>query len=269
MAHARSPDIVSSGRGGLVSVENLTHTFATKRGQLLALDDISLHIKQGEFVSIVGPSGCGKSTLMRVVAGLLQPSGGRVAIGSEPVTRPHPGVGVVFQRAALLPWRDVIGNITMQLEMRDLDLQLFQERVQELIRLTGLVNFERALPHELSGGMQQRVSLCRALIHDPDILLMDEPFGALDAMTREAMNLELQRIWMQKKKTVMFITHSIAESVLLSDRVVVMSARPGRVLKEVRVDLPRPRNFQMLGLQEFIAATDELRRSLDAVGLTQ
>lgn len=253
----------------LVSVEDVSQTFTTKRGQLLALDNISLTICKGEFVSIVGPSGCGKSTLMRVVAGLLRPSAGRVTIGDELVTRPHPGVGVVFQRATLLPWRDVSGNITMQLEMRNLDVQRFQKRVDELISLTGLKNFEHAMPHELSGGMQQRVSLCRALIHDPDILLMDEPFGALDAMTREAMNLELQRIWMHKKKTVMFITHSISESVMLSDRVVVMSARPGRVLKAVSIDLSRPRSFQIVGSPEFVAATNEIRQSLDAAGMTE
>jgi NitT/TauT family transport system ATP-binding protein len=255
--------------GASVTVERLSHRFSTKRGRLLALDDVTLHLDEGEFVSIVGPSGCGKSTLMRVVAGLFRPSAGLVSIGAELVTRPHPGVGVVFQRATLLPWRDVAGNITMQLEMRDLDPRNYQKRVDELISLTGLKNFEHAMPHELSGGMQQRVALCRALIHDPPILLMDEPFGALDAMTREAMNLELQRIWMQKRKTVMFITHSISESVLLSDRVVVLSARPGRVLKAVSIDLPRPRTFQMVGLPEFVAATNEIRQSLDAVGMTE
>ena len=249
----------------MVSVENLTHTFATKRGQLLALDDVSLHIKQGEFVSIVGPSGCGKSTLMRVVAGLLQPSGGRVAIGSEPVTRPHPGVGVVFQRAALLPWRDVIGNITMQLEMRDLDLQLFQERVQELIRLTGLVNFERALPHELSGGMQQRVSIARAMLTDPRLLLMDEPFAALDAMTRESMMDELLKVWAGTGKTVLFITQSIPEAVYLSDRVLVMGPRPVRMIEEITINLPRPRDVATMASPVFIDTCTSLRQLFHAM----
>lgn len=261
------------GKGALrpnyVAFERIGQTFTSHRGAVMALEEVDVGISEGEFVSIVGPSGCGKSTLMRIVAGLVRPTKGTVSIGGQLVTRPHPGVGVVFQRATLLPWRDVVGNINMQLEMRHLNVKTFGPRVRELIALTGLAGFERAMPHELSGGMQQRVSLCRALIHDPDILLMDEPFGALDAMTRETMNLELQRIWMQRRKTVVFITHSISESVLLSDRVVVMSARPGRITKEVVIDLPRPRNFQMMASPNFASATNTIRVALDAAGMTE
>ncbi len=246
-----------------MSFANIGHTFTSNRGSLVALNCIEAGIDEGEFVSIVGPSGCGKSTLMRITAGLVSPTNGNVTIGGQVVSRPHSSVGVVFQRATLLPWRDVVGNINMQLEMRRLSVKDFESRVSELISLTGLNGFERAMPHELSGGMQQRVSLCRALIHDPDILLMDEPFGALDAITRESMNLELQRIWMQRPKTVLFITHSISESVLLSDRVIVMSSRPGRIAKEVKINLPRPRNFQMMALQQFTYATNEIRIALD------
>jgi NitT/TauT family transport system ATP-binding protein len=269
MTHQTSTQGSPDPQGNYVSFVGIKQTFSSKRSTVVALDDIQVGIDEGEFVSIVGPSGCGKSTLMRIAAGLVRPTSGSVTIEGQVVSSPHPGVGVVFQRATLLPWRDVIGNINMQLEMRGLSLQSYEARVRELISLTGLTGFEGAMPHELSGGMQQRASLCRALIHDPDILLMDEPFGALDAMTRETMNLELQRIWMQKRKTVIFITHSISESVLLSDRVIVMSARPGRVIKEVKIDLPRPRDFQMVGHPAFLNATNEIRIALEAVGMTE
>jgi NitT/TauT family transport system ATP-binding protein len=203
---------------------------------------------------------------MRIVAGLVPPTGGIVRIGGQLVSSPAPDVGIVFQKATLLPWRSVVGNIDLQLEMRNLARPARAARLRQLIALTGLSGFEGALPHELSGGMQQRVALCRALIHDPAILLMDEPFGALDAMTREAMNTELQRVWMDSAKTALFITHSISEAVFLSDRIVVMTPRPGRIADIVSVNLARPRSFAMIGDPLFIAAMAKVRSTLEAVG---
>lgn len=248
-----------------IDVEGVTQRF----GSIQALDTVDLIIPEGEFLSVLGPSGCGKSTLMRAVAGLVPPTSGAVKIAGEIVEKPHPDVGIVFQKATLLPWRSVVDNILLQLEMRGKSIDGYRGRLNELIELTGLSGFEKALPHQLSGGMQQRVALCRALIHDPKILLMDEPFGALDAMTRETMNLELQRVWLESRKTVMFITHSISEAVFLSDRIVVMSKRPGRVATVIDVDLPRPRNYGMVGDPVFVEATTSIRQCFDAVGMTE
>jgi NitT/TauT family transport system ATP-binding protein len=235
-------------------------------GSFQALERIDLAIPEGQFLSVLGPSGCGKSTLMRAVAGLVPPTTGTVSISGETVTRPHPDVGIVFQKATLLPWRSVVDNIVLQLEMRGKSIDGYRGRLNELIELSGLAGFEKALPHQLSGGMQQRVALCRALIHDPKILLMDEPFGALDAMTRETMNLELQRVWLESRKTVMFITHSISEAVFLSDRIVVMSTRPGRIATSIDVDLPRPRSYAMTGAAAFVDSAERIRRCFDVAG---
>ena len=238
-------------------------------GSYVAVDGVDLSIPEGQFLSVLGPSGCGKSTLMRAVAGLVPPTSGEIDVLGQRVKEPSAGVGIVFQRAALLPWRNVVQNISLQLEMRKLPAARYETRLRELINLSGLEGFEHCLPHELSGGMQQRVALCRALIHDPDILLMDEPFGALDAMTREAMNLEMQRVWLESRKTVMFITHSISEAVFLSDRVVVMSKRPGRVALTIDVDLPRPRDYTMVGHPDFVKAATAIRECFDAAGMTE
>ena len=259
-AHAATPAI---------DVRAVDQHFQVASGTVRALSGLDLAIADGEFVSVVGPSGCGKSTLMRIVAGLVTPTAGTVSIAGEPVSGPAANVGIVFQKATLLPWRSVVGNIELQLEMRGLSKEPYTERLRELITLTGLSGFEGALPHELSGGMQQRVSLCRALIHNPAIILMDEPFGALDAMTREAMNRELQRVWMESRKTVLFITHSISEAIFLSDRVVIMSPRPGRIQEIVPVDLPRPRDFGMIGLPAFVQATTRVRHALDAIAMVE
>lgn len=248
-----------------IEIAGVTQRF----GAFQALDTVDLTIPSGQFLSVLGPSGCGKSTLMRAVAGLVPPTTGTVRIAGDPVRKPHPDVGIVFQEATLLPWRSVVDNIALQLEMRGVAIDGYRGRLKELIELTGLAGFEKALPHELSGGMQQRVALCRALIHDPKILLMDEPFGALDAMTRETMNLELQRVWLESRKTVMFITHSISEAVFLSDRIVVMSKRPGRIATTIDVDLPRPRNYTMVGDPAFVEATTRIRQCFDAVGMTE
>lgn len=238
--------------------------YATSGERVLALDDINLTASGGEFIAVVGPSGCGKSTLLKLVAGLLPPTAGAVRVNGAPAASGGAQVGVVFQSALLMPWRSVMDNILLQVEVRGLRKADYIAPAQKLIQLVGLGEFANRKPYELSGGMQQRVGLCRALIHDPEILLMDEPFGALDAMTRETMNEELQRIWMEQQKTVLLITHSIAEAVYLADRVLVMSPRPGRIVGEVRIDLPRPRRLEMAEQPSFGVLAAAVRRLLNA-----
>lgn len=226
-----------------VSVRDTSVTFSSQRGTVTALSGANLEVEQGEFVTIVGPSGCGKSTLLKVVSGLGNYSSGMVEINGDPISGPRRDIGFVFQRPALLEWRNVRQNIMLQAEMRGLPLAAARERCDHLIEMTGLTGFERSLPHELSGGMQQRVALCRALLHEPAILLMDEPFGALDALTRERMNVELNHIWRETGTTVMLVTHSVAEAVYLANRVVVMSPRPGRIVEIQNVPLPAEREY--------------------------
>lgn len=216
-----------------------------------ALQHVSLEIKRGEFVSLVGPSGCGKSTLLKILAGLYPPTRGGVWIGDNAVRGPRREIGLVFQNPILLPWRTVLQNVMLPVEVLRLDPGPFTARALELLRTMGLEEFSDRYPSQLSGGMQQRVAIARALIHDPSILLMDEPFGALDAMTREALNLELLRVWEETQKTIFFVTHSIMEAVFLSNRVVVMSKRPGRILEIVGVDLSFPRTLGMMASQKF------------------
>ncbi|MFJ6677717.1 ABC transporter ATP-binding protein [Microbacterium sp. NPDC091382] len=246
MTHEATPAAatrtVGEGRA-VLDVADLAITFASKRGQVSALEDVSLTVSEGEFISIAGPSGCGKSTLLKAVAGLATPSRGSIKLNGDEVRGPRQDIGYVFQRAALLEWRSVRGNILLQAEMRGMNMRRAGERADELIEMTGLTGFERALPHELSGGMQQRVALCRALLHQPRVLLMDEPFGALDALTRERMNVELNRIWARTGITVLLVTHSVAEAVYLGSRVVVMSPRPGRIIEEHDVPLQRERSY--------------------------
>ncbi|UTR83288.1 ABC transporter ATP-binding protein [Streptomyces cavourensis] len=240
--------------------------FRSKKRDVTALSDISLDVAPGEFVAIVGPSGCGKSTLLKLVAGLLTASSGEVLLGGERVKGPRHDIGYVFQRAALLEWRSALRNILLQAEMRRMPSARARARADELIRMTGLTGFEGAYPHELSGGMQQRVALCRALLHEPPVLLMDEPFGALDALTREQLNTELNRIWRTTGTTVLLVTHSISEAVYLADRVVVMSPRPGTITEIIEVGLPAERDYaETLGRPEFRAATARIRELLGAV----
>ena len=227
----------------MIHIEALEQRFDTASGPVQALTGVDLTIDRNEFVTLVGRSGCGKSTLLRIIAGLQRPTGGGVTIDGDPVTGPREDVGMMFQRPALLPWRNVIQNIMLPVEIMRLDRREAQERAAALIELAGLTGFERKMPHELSGGMQQRVSLCRSLVSNPKILLMDEPFSALDALTREELSVELQRIVMETNTTIVFVTHSIEEAVLLADRVVVMKARPGRVREVVPVEIPRPRSL--------------------------
>jgi NitT/TauT family transport system ATP-binding protein len=227
-----------------IRLDRVGMTYATASGPVEALRDIDLAVGRGELVAIVGPSGCGKSTLLRIIAGLRAPSQGRVEVGGRPVVRPLPSVGMVFQAPVLLKWRTIESNVLLPAELSGLDPRAYRSRAAELLRLVGLAEFARKLPRELSGGMQQRASLCRALLLDPPLLLMDEPFGALDAMTRDEMNLELLRVWGEgsgERKTIVFVTHSIPEAVFLADRVVVMTARPGRLARVLDVPLPRPR----------------------------
>lgn len=249
----------------LVAVNDLSVHFSSKRGQVTALQGIDLDVAAGEFISIAGPSGCGKSTLLKVIAGLTGASSGSVKLRSEPVAGPRRDIGYIFQRAALLEWRSVRGNILLQAEMRGMDKNKAAQRADKLIEMTGLKGFEKSLPHELSGGMQQRVSLCRALLHEPDVLLMDEPFGALDALTRERMNIELHRIWRETGTTVIMVTHSVPEAVYLASRVVVMSARPGQIIEDIEVNLGNHRHYaESMENPEFVQVANHVRELLGA-----
>ncbi len=245
--------------GKAIAIEHVTKRFNDEDERALALEDVSLHIEANEFVSIVGRSGCGKTTLLNLIAGFLQPSSGQVLIGGEPVGSPGPDRGMVFQQGALFPWLTAIQNIEFGPRNRGVPRRQRRAQAQELIELVRLDGFERKYPRELSGGMQQRVAIARALANDPDILLMDEPFGALDELTRSEMQLELLRIWEARKKTVVFVTHSIMEALYLSDRVVVLSPHPGRLRAEVAVTLPRPRQRSS---QEFMAMYEEIHRAI-------
>ncbi|MEV6985638.1 ABC transporter ATP-binding protein [Sphaerisporangium sp. NPDC051017] len=246
-----------------IDITDLTVQFQSKRSQTLAVDNVTLRVDAGEFVTIVGPSGCGKSTLLKIIAGLVKPTSGTVALLGRPVTQPQKNIGFVFQRAALLEWRGVRKNILLQAEMRGLGRASAARRADELIELTGLTGFENALPHELSGGMQQRVALCRALLHQPPVLLMDEPFGALDALTREQLNTELNRIWQETGTTIVLVTHSIAEAVFLGTRVEVMSPRPGRIVRTLAVDLPPGRDYaQVMSDERFDRLATQIRELL-------
>jgi NitT/TauT family transport system ATP-binding protein len=252
---------------GFVSLTDVSKRYITKDGEVVALDKLSIDVRREEFVSILGPSGCGKSTLMMMVAGLSKPTSGRVVIDGAVVTMPQTKLGIVFQQPMLLDWRTVKENLMLQAEIRKLDRKQSGERADRLLDRVGLGAFANRRPFELSGGMQQRASICRALLHDPPILLMDEPFGALDAMTRDDLNLELQDIWLSSPKTVVFVTHSISEAVFLSDRVVVMSARPGRIAADIEIDLPRPRDLRARESSEFGAYTNKIRDIFASLGV--
>ncbi|SDX16831.1 MULTISPECIES: ABC transporter ATP-binding protein [unclassified Variovorax] len=251
----------------LIEARGVSKIYQSKDGPVESLKPLDFAIKEGEFVSVVGPSGCGKSTLLKMVAGLLPISGGSLTLAGKPIKGPQKDVGIVFQSAVLLPWRSVEDNILLQAEMRHLPKAASKDRARQLMEMAGLKGFEGKYPWQLSGGMQQRASICRALLHDPSVLLMDEPFGALDAMTREKMNLELQRIWMASKKTVMLITHSIPEAIFLSDRVIVMSERPGSIAAVYDIELPRPRTLDMMASAEFGAYTKLVRAHFFSQGI--
>jgi NitT/TauT family transport system ATP-binding protein len=239
-------------------LQGLSKVYATRDGPVRALDQVSVSERRGQFVSIVGPSGCGKSTLLMIAAGLVPPSSGAVAIDGSVIDRPRTDIGIVFQNPVLLEWRTALGNVMLQAEAKKLERGSAERRARELLDSVGLRGFEEKYPHELSGGMRQRVSLCRAMIHDPPQLLMDEPFGALDALTRDQLVLDLQEICNERHMTVLFITHSVSEAVFLSDQVIVMTPRPGRVDRVIDIDLPRPRTLAMRETPEFARYSHEI-----------
>ena len=244
----------------MIRIAKASKVFTARDGvSVQALSDIDLSIADDEFVSLVGPSGCGKSTLLRLVAGLVPSSAGAIDIDGVSVTEPRRDTAMVFQSPTLLPWASIEDNVLFPLKVMNLLDAGSRGQAHDLLELVGLGGFERKFPRELSGGMQQRAAICRALIHDPRIMLMDEPFGALDALTREEMSLELLRIWTDHPRTILFVTHSIPEAVLLSDRVVVMSPRPGRISDVLEVSLPRPRSFAMEGDPAFQATAQKIR----------
>lgn len=247
---------------GLISIRDLNKIY--EAGEVVALQDVSLEIRDGEFISLVGPSGCGKSTLLKIIAGLLRHSSGNLFLRDKPILRPSPEIGVAFQAPVLLPWKSILQNVLFPIEIRVGDTRPFLCRADELLEMVGLSGFKNSYPHELSGGMQQRAAIVRALVQDPAVLLMDEPFGALDAMTREQMNVLLLDIWSKHRKTVIFVTHSIPESVFLSDRVVVMTPRPGKIAEVIDVDLPRPRDLSVINTDHFGSYASRIRRLLNA-----
>ena len=252
-----------------VVIDNVSKIYSSPSGDVRALDDISLSIQHGAFVSLLGPSGCGKSTLLKLVAGLDVPTAGSLSIAGTAIHAPPAGLGMVFQRDILLDWRTVLGNVMLPIEMQNLDKIKNLDRAKRLLRLFGLGDFLDNHPWELSGGMRQRVAICRALVTEPSLLLMDEPFGALDALTREELNLELQDIWLRTRNTIIFVTHSIAEAILLSDRVCVMAARPGRIVETLNVDFPRPRSLAVREQPLFSTYTRRVRQIFEKQGVFQ
>jgi NitT/TauT family transport system ATP-binding protein len=256
-----SPEVTGAADGLQLAVraQHLSKAYNTQDGRVLAVDDINFEIADREFVAIVGPSGCGKTTILKVLAGLVTPSSGEVEVFGQ-LLRGPPGVGMVFQAPVLLKWRSVLDNVLFPIEILHKKKSAYREQAVETLRLVGLQGFENRYPWQLSGGMQQRVAIARALIHDPKLLLMDEPFGALDQITREQMNLELLRIWSETHKTTVLITHSISEAVFLADHVIVMTPRPGRIAGILDVVLPRPRSSDTKFSPDFIAAVQEVER---------
>jgi len=247
----------------VIELAAVSKVFATASGdRVRALDSTTLRIKPGEFITVVGASGCGKTTLLRLIAGLERCTSGSIKVNGAEQVGPSEKIGIVFQDPTLLPWRTVLQNIMLPVHVLKLDIKIYRPRALALLDTVGLMEFQDKYPHELSGGMRQRVAIARALVHDPTMLLMDEPFGALDALTRDQLNLELLEIWAKTRKTVLLITHSITESVFLADRVIVMSPRPGRVVEEIIVDLPRPRNLEMINSEMFGAHVRRIRGQL-------
>jgi NitT/TauT family transport system ATP-binding protein len=258
-------DRAGAGRSE-IALAGVSKTYRTRDGDVPSLRPLDFRINEGEFFVVVGPSGCGKSTLLKLISGLLAPTAGEITVSGEKVTRPHGNVGIVFQNALLLPWRNILSNVMLPIDMKRLPREQYLPRAKDLIKLVGLDGFEKKLPWQLSGGMQQRASICRALVHDPKIMLMDEPFGALDALTRERMNLELMTIQRETGETVLLITHSIPEAVFLGDRVLVMTERPGAVAAVYDVPLPRPRSLDVMADPVFTGLVQRIRRHFFSQG---
>jgi NitT/TauT family transport system ATP-binding protein len=246
--------------GAMVRIAALKKTF----GELEAIRQLSFDVADGEFLSVLGPSGCGKSTLLMMIAGLIDPTAGEIRIKDAKVAGPRREVGVVFQSPVLLPWRTVLQNVLFPIELLKLPRRQYERRAMDLLRMAKIDEFSGHLPRQLSGGMRQRVAICRALVHDPSILLMDEPFSALDAITRDEMAVELQRIWQANRKTVIFVTHSIREAAFLSDRVLVMARRPATIIDELPIDLPRPRSIAVTEDEAFNRLVRHLRNAIEA-----
>lgn len=264
-----SPSFVSPPviRPDAIVVEALEKTYATQDGgQVQALGPLSVSVPQGGFMTIVGPSGCGKSTLLKLLSGLIPRTAGSIRVNGEEVHEPHRDIGMVFQTPVLLPWKTAIDNVLLPARVLGLRMPQSRLRAQELLEMVGLADFSSRYPHELSGGMQQRVAIARSLIHDPSILMMDEPFGALDAMTREVMNLELLRIWRKAGKTIVFVTHSIPEAVFLGTHVMVLSSRPGCIADFVTVDLPAERSLDIMSTDAFGVFSNRIRAQFNTQG---
>jgi NitT/TauT family transport system ATP-binding protein len=251
----------------LININQVVKTYQSKTGPVHALGPIDLDVQDGEFISILGPSGCGKSTLLLLVAGLLEYESGEIKVEDSLVTSPQTEIGIVFQTPVLVDWRDVLGNVLLQIEMRNLKTEDYLDRAKDLLASVGLTEFENRYPFELSGGMQQRTAFCRALVHDPPLVLMDEPLGALDAMTREQLRVDLEQLWIKTRKTVIFVTHSIPESIQLSDRVVVFTPRPGIIEQIIDINLPRPRSMRVRESPEFQHYVHELTRIFMGFGV--
>ncbi len=259
----------SSSAAVPVEIKGVSKVFRRAQMQTQAIDRVDLSVKPGEFVAVVGPSGCGKSTLLKIIAGLLEPSEGIVEIAGRAISGPHTDLGIVFQSPVLLDWRNVLDNVLVQIDLRGGDVAAYHERARALLAKVGLGGFENRMPRELSGGMRQRAAIVRALIHQPPLLMMDEPFGALDALTREQMRIDLEKLWLERGQTTFFITHGISEAVALADRVIVMTPRPGRIERIIEIDLPRPRHKAVVTSQRFTDYCDEITECFMRHGVIQ
>lgn len=251
-----------------IQLKNVDKIYITNNDAITACQDVSFDINESEFIAIVGPSGCGKTTILKMLAGLVPYTHGTITIGGEPVTEPITDLGIIFQDSVLLDWRDVISNVLIQCDIRGMNRTEYEGVAKKLLNDVGLEGFENKKPYELSGGMKQRVSICRSLVHDPPLLLMDEPFGALDALTREQISMDIQHLWMEQRKTALLITHSIPEAVLLADRVIVMTPRPGRISEIIDIDLPRPRRLDKLP-ERYNELTGHIRNIFKEAGVLE
>jgi NitT/TauT family transport system ATP-binding protein len=262
-----NPNVVKMPIGSRITIDNVSQVFKTNQGDRYALDRISLSVEPNEFVTLLGPSGCGKSTLLSFIAGLATPTQGQVIVDGAQVQSPYPSLGMVFQEPYLLEWRNILSNVLLGAQLKGRAVKQMTPRALDLMKRVGLSGFEKYYPHELSGGMRQRAAICRALLHDPGVLLMDEPFGALDALTRDDINIELQDLWMRSPKTVVFVTHSISEAIFLSDRIFVMSPRPGRIAEVIDIDLPRPRDLNVRDNARFSEYSRHIRAKFAELGV--
>jgi len=267
MRESDTDTVEDTAHGARVEITGVSHTFPAKRGPVVVFDEVNCHLKAGELIAILGPSGCGKSTLLRILAGLIRPSFGHVAVDGKRVERPGRATGMVFQEDALLEWRTIFENVMLPAEIKGIKKSTVEARAHELLAQVGLGEFEEAKPSQLSGGMKQRAAICQALVYEPRLLLMDEPFGALDALTRKQMQLDLQSLWLNVRNTVVFVTHSIEEAVLLADRILVMSPRPARVLREYKVDLPRPRSSQATRTEVYLDTVRDIEILFEGLGV--